>query len=626
MAEKTNEESDLDGSFETPRAIASTKPFPLNSKRMKADWLQRLAKELELPTSASTDELRQMIDGKLLEIGREPPNVQVLVVTPEGGGADAIKLRDETGIFLEAREQAAFEEPGGLRVTEGPEESESDSVEALRDVLVQAKEREASLLGRLETIQRALEEEKEKSTELQAEKERLEGTLVSPEEVSDLRTELASEKDKVKRIWRLNCEQLATHDSECSSKDTEIVALKARISELETSEGASPAHVGSTRMPLATSLDTSFTAPSLTSTLVKRRGKAPPVDAYTGENPEIRFEDWLPTLSRAATWNSWSSGECLMQLAGHLRGKALQEWNLLSSEDMSTYETATRALRKRLDPQNRVLAAQDFRHALQGESESVADYIRRLERHFQIAYGSESLTTETRETMLHGQLQEGLRYDIMKSPAVSGALSYSELCVSAKHEEKRAAELKRRQQYLRGGSSQAKKDDNKVTSPKPSSQQASRSPRKCYGCGSLDHLAKECKVRKKESVPYVSHGEKKTNKVTTNVIHSQHKDEQQDSDDPLDYLYSSDSEGEGEVRLVQVEDKGSKPRKAHVGVQGVPAYGVIDTGADITIMGGELFKKVAAAARLKKRCFKQADKTPYSYDQRPFKLNGKIDL
>ena len=36
----------------------------------------------------------------------------------------------------------------------------------------------------------------------------------------------------------------------------------------------------------------------------------------------------------------------------------------------------------------------------------------------------------------------------------------------------------------------------------------------------------------------------------------------------------------------------------------MPTSDIIDTGADITIMGGELFKKVAAAAaRLKKRDF-----------------------
>ena len=93
---------------------------------------------------------------------------------------------------------------------------------------------------------------------------------------------------------------------------------------------------------------------------IPRRGKAPPVEAYTGANAEIRFEDWLPTLDCAASWNGWTDGESLMQLAGHLRGRALQEWNLLGEEEKATYDAATQALRTRLDPGNRVLAAQDF--------------------------------------------------------------------------------------------------------------------------------------------------------------------------------------------------------------------------------------------------------------------------
>ena len=61
-------------------------------------------------------------------------------------------------------------------------------------------------------------------------------------------------------------------------------------------------------------------------------------------------------------------------------------------------------------------------------------------------------------------------------------------------------------------------------------------------------------------------------------------------------------------------------------VKGVEAHGIVDTGADISIMGGELFKRVAAVARLKKKDFKPPDKVPYSYDNRPFKLDGRMDL
>ena len=61
-------------------------------------------------------------------------------------------------------------------------------------------------------------------------------------------------------------------------------------------------------------------------------------------------------------------------------------------------------------------------------------------------------------------------------------------------------------------------------------------------------------------------------------------------------------------------------------VQGVPAYGLIDSGADITIIGGLLFKRVATIARLKLRNFKPADKVPRTYDQQPFRLDGRMDL
>ena len=152
-------------------------------------------------------------------------------------------------------------------------------------------------------------------------------------------------------------------------------------------------------------------------------------------------------LNRAAVWNGWSDEETLIQLAGHLRGKALQEWNLLRSGKKTSLKCATSALRQRIDPHNQVLAATDFRHALQLEGESVADYVRRIERLFQIAYGGDSLSSETKDIMLHSQLHGGLRYDLMRSPAVSGAQSYQKLCLAARQEEKRVAELKRRQQY-----------------------------------------------------------------------------------------------------------------------------------------------------------------------------------
>ena len=75
-----------------------------------------------------------------------------------------------------------------------------------------------------------------------------------------------------------------------------------------------------------------------------------------------------------------------------------------------------------------------------------------------------------------------------------------------------------------------------------------------------------------------------------------------------------------------MSDQGSKPRYANILIKGVPAAGVIDTGADITIMNGAMLAKIAAAARLKKKYFQPANKVPRTYSQERFKLDGRMDL
>ena len=88
-------------------------------------------------------------------------------------------------------------------------------------------------------------------------------------------------------------------------------------------------------------------------------------------------------------WNDWSMEEKIIQLAEHLKGRVLQEYNLLGEEQLSTYEHATQAVRERLDPASKVLAGHDFLHTAQQEGESVADFLRWLERVFHIAYGQD---------------------------------------------------------------------------------------------------------------------------------------------------------------------------------------------------------------------------------------------
>ena len=93
---------------------------------------------------------------------------------------------------------------------------------------------------------------------------------------------------------------------------------------------------------------------------------------------------------------------------------------------------------------------------------------------------------------------------------------------------------------------------------------------------------------------------------------------------PMDILFSDSDDST--VGVVCVKDNSSQFRKVIVDIAGVPAQGLVDTGADNTIMGPELFKKVISVVGITKKQFKVADKIPFTYDRRQFQLDGYLSL
>ena len=85
--------------------------FPLSSRRLKLYQLQQLAQALELPTSASSDDLRVMVEEKLRAMDRNPFNTQVVMDIQEEG-TENLSLQDEEGQFLHVTSPALSPDSG----------------------------------------------------------------------------------------------------------------------------------------------------------------------------------------------------------------------------------------------------------------------------------------------------------------------------------------------------------------------------------------------------------------------------------------------------------------------------------------------------------------------------------
>ena len=76
-----------------------SKVLPLNSRRLTVANLRKIAHGMSLPVNVPGTELRQLIDGKLIGMGKEPRNVQVVIVETESG---LERLSLQGGIFVDA--------------------------------------------------------------------------------------------------------------------------------------------------------------------------------------------------------------------------------------------------------------------------------------------------------------------------------------------------------------------------------------------------------------------------------------------------------------------------------------------------------------------------------------------
>ena len=295
------------------KASRAESPAP----KLQRPYSRLSGRALEVPTNGSVAETRQMVERRLSDEGREPANVQVQI--QERDGAEYVLLADVDGVFLG---------PEAVRpVRESEYGEEGSRVETTDDCLTEAGIELSTLeeeIAKLRTHNATLETQ-----------------------VSYLSDNLDREKGRVNEIWRVNCARVALFDETIADKDAQIERISARISELEARTGrVEPAAVADP--PLDSTPVSSMPVGRFRVTgsapVAARRGKAPPVPVFSGEDPEIQMDDWLPSLERASVWNAWTAEEKAMQFVSYLSGRALQEFSLLRPDKKESFEAAAGAL------------------------------------------------------------------------------------------------------------------------------------------------------------------------------------------------------------------------------------------------------------------------------------------
>ena len=171
-------------------------PIPLNSRCLTMTHLRRLASSIGVPADAAGEEVRQMIDGKLIEMGREPRNVQLILGEAP---CNEFRLQDMSGTILTVEVEDTVDE-------QSSEEEGGDK---------------ASMLAEMQALREELE-----SVRLQN---------------ATLKDQLEVEKQKMRELWRTNRQCLSEYDELMTRQETEITGLKSKLAKALSDRSLSPA-------------------------------------------------------------------------------------------------------------------------------------------------------------------------------------------------------------------------------------------------------------------------------------------------------------------------------------------------------------------------------------------------
>ena len=113
----------------------------------------------------------------------------------------------------------------------------------------------------------------------------------------ELKQQLNQEKERIREVCCTNCQCLARYDDFLPQQEAMISWLKGLLSAPSTYSA----------MPVSgKDVSSGLEEQPLAVTHKPRWGKAPHVDPFTAENPEMSMGDWFPSLQRASYCNQWA--------------------------------------------------------------------------------------------------------------------------------------------------------------------------------------------------------------------------------------------------------------------------------------------------------------------------------